>query len=72
MSIPNFKILHVDAVVPAKSVTEIYCEGNWTERKEWTNKENNKQEEADAYLHDTTNHIQLLYKLVNKLIRRNL
>ena len=54
---PNFKILA--KVVPKKSLTEILLE----RKKKWTNKENDKQEEADSLLHDTTSHTQCLYKI---------
>ena len=39
-----------------------FCDGNfyWREREKWTNKGNDKQEEADSLLHNTTSHTQHL------------
>ena len=33
------------------------------EKEKWTNKRNNKHEDADCFLHNTTNHIQCLYQI---------
>ena len=59
---PNFIILAI--TVPEKSVTEISCERKWRERK-MDKKRNDKQEEADAFFQNTTNHIQRLHKISN-------
>lgn len=49
-------------MVPEKSVTETSSEE--LERKnKWTIKGNHDQEEADAFLHDTTSQIQRLYQI---------
>ena len=41
------------------SVTEIFI----GERERWTNKWNDKQEEADSLLHNTTSHTQHFYQI---------
>ena len=54
--IQNLKTL---ALIGAEiSVTEIFI----GEREKWTNKGNDKQEEADSLLHNTTSHTQHLYQ----------
>ena len=56
MYIQNLKTL---ALIEAEiSVTEIFI----GEREKWTNKENDKQEEADSLLRNTTSHTQHLYQ----------
>ena len=56
--IQNLKTL---ALIEAeKSVTEIFI----GEKEKWTNKENDKQEEADSLLHNTTSYTQHLYKIL--------
>ena len=64
MFVQNFKIL--DAVVPAKSLMENFI---GEKKKKWTNKGNDKHEDADNYedadslLHNTTYHTQCLYQI---------
>ena len=38
------------------------CDRNFYWREKWTNKENDKQEEADSLLHNTTSYTQHLYQ----------
>ena len=55
--VQNWKTL---ALIEAeKSVTEIFI----GEKEKWTNKENDKQEEADSLLHNTTSYTQRLYQI---------
>ena len=55
--IQNLKTL---ALIEAeKPVTEIFI----GEKEKWTNKENDKQEEADFLLHNTTSYTQHLYQI---------
>ena len=55
--IQNLKTL---ALIEAeKSVTEIFI----GEKEKWTNKGNDKQEEADSLLHNTTSYTQHLYQI---------
>ena len=55
--IQNLKTL---ALIEAeKSVTEIFI----GEEEKWTNKGNDKQEEADSLLHNTTRYTQHLYQI---------
>ena len=57
MRIQNLKTL---ALIGAEnSVTEIFI----GEKEKWTNKGNNKQEEANSPLHNTTSHTQHLYQI---------
>ena len=54
--IQNLKIL---ALIEAeKSVTESFI----GEKEKWTNKGNDKQEEADSLLHNTTSYTKHLYQ----------
>ena len=57
MFIQNFQIL--DAVVPENSLTKNFV----GEKDKWTNKGNDKHEDADSLLHDITSHTQCLYKI---------
>ena len=55
--IQNLKTL---ALIEAeKSVTKIFI----GEKEKWTNKGNDKQEEADSLLHNTTSYTQHLYQI---------
>ena len=55
--IQNLKTL---ALIEAeKSVTEIFI----GEKEKWTNKGNDKQEEADSLLYNTTSYTQYLYQI---------
>ena len=57
MFVPNFKIL--GAIVPEKSVTKYFIE----EKEKWTNKGNDKQDDAESVLHDTSSYIQCFYQI---------
>ena len=57
--IQNLKTLALIEAV--KSVTEIFI----GEKEKWTSKGNDKQEEADSLLHNTTSYTQHLYKIAN-------
>ena len=57
MFIQNFKILV--AVGPKKSLTK----NSIGEKEKWKNIGNNKHEDADCVLHNTTSHIQCLYQI---------
>ena len=56
MFVQNFKIL--SAVVPEKSLTKILLE-----KEKWTNKGNDKHEDADFVLHHTSSRTQHLYQI---------
>ena len=53
----NLKTLALIEAV--KSVTEIFI----GEKEKWTNKGNDKQEDVDSLLHNTTRHTQHLYQI---------
>ena len=55
--IQNLKTLALIEAV--KSVTEIFI----GEKEKWTNKGNDKQEEVDSLLHNTTSYTQHLYEI---------
>ena len=57
MFVPNFKIL--GEAVAEKSVTKNFI---W-EKEKWTNKGNDKHENAESLLHNTSNHTQCLYQI---------
>ena len=57
MCIKNLKTLTL--IEAEKSVTEIFT----GEKEKWTNKENDKQEEADSLLHNTRSYTQHLYQI---------
>ena len=57
MCLRNFKILGTCTVVPEKSLTKNFI----GEKEKWTNKVNDKHEDADSVLHNTTSHNQGLY-----------
>ena len=57
MFVQYFKIL--GAVVPEKSLTKKVL----LEKKNWTNKGNDKHEDADSVLHDTSSCTQSLYQI---------
>ena len=56
MFIQNFKIL--GEVGLEKSLTKDFI----GEKEKWTNKGNDKHEDADSFLHDTSDHTQCLYQ----------
>ena len=39
------------------------------EKEKWTNKGNDKQEDADSVLHNTTSHTQCLYQISKSLVQ---
>ena len=49
-----------------KSVTEISIR----EKEKWTNKETDKQEMADSFLHNTTYHTQCLYQISSSYVEQ--
>ena len=55
--IQNLKTL---ALIGAEISVTVFFIG---EREKWTNKGNDKQEEADSLLHNTTSHTQHLYQI---------
>ena len=55
MFVQNF----LDAVVPKKSLTKNFI----GEKEKWTNKGNDKHENADSVLHNTSSHTQCLYQI---------
>ena len=62
-AVPNvyMKFQILGAVVPEKSLTKNFI----GEKEKWTNKGNDKHEDADSVLHNTTSHIQCLYQISN-------
>ena len=56
MFIQNFKFL--DTVVPEKSLTKII-----REKEKWTNKGNDKHEDSNSGLHDTSSRTQCLCQI---------
>ena len=63
MCIQNLKNLAL--IEDEKSVTEIFI----GEKEKWTNKENDKQEEADSLLYNTTSYTQHLYQISKSLVQ---
>ena len=61
--IQNLKTLSL--IEAEKSVTEIFI----GEKEKWTNKENDKQEEADSLLHNTTSYTQHLYQISKSYVQ---
>ena len=57
MFVPNFKI--VDKVVAEKSVPQIFS----LEKEKWTNKGNDKHENAESLLCNASSHAKYLYQI---------
>ena len=57
MFVQNLKVLGV--VVPEKSVTKYFI----GEKEKWANEGNDKHEDADSLLHNTSSHTQGLYQI---------
>ena len=55
-----YEILKIlGTVVPEKSLTKNFI----GEKEKWTNKGNDKHEDADSVLHNTASHTQCLYQI---------